>query len=152
MTNNTLVSKKRVKQKPRGKPFTGADDPRRGRGGRQPNDQSITVWLQKFAGMTGAELAKLCRIYARELEKAGDELPLAALIAIRVLMELINDPDARLLGQALDRIDGKVKQPIELSWREKLEGIGIDPDDAVRQVQEWLSAGGALVESETDSG
>lgn len=140
--NSTLTSGKRAKPKakPRGKPFTGADDPRRGKGGRKPNAQSITAWLQEFAGMTGVELAELCAIYARELRKAGDELPLAALVAIRVLMSLINDPDARLLGQALDRIDGKVIQPVaEMPWREYAKQMGYDPDALMHEAEEIVN-------------
>ena len=154
MVNSTLVSGKRAKPKakPRGKPFTGPDDPRRGKGGRQPNEKSIAFWLQKFAGMTGVELAELCAIYARELRRAGDELPLAALVAIRVLMSLINDPDARLLGQALDRIDGKVVQPVaEMPWREYAKQMGYDPDALMHEAEEIVSQRFAELGGTTDS-
>lgn len=154
MANNTLVSGKRAKPKakPRGKPFTGADDPRRGKGGRRPNAQSITAWLQEFAAMTGVELAGLCTIYSRELRKAGDELPLAALVAIRVLMSLINEPDARLLGQALDRIDGKVTQPVtEIPWREYVKQLGYDPDSLMHEAEEIVSRRFAELGSEANS-
>lgn len=148
--NSTLTSGKRAK--PRGKPFTGANDPRRGKGGRKPNAHSISAWLQEFAGMTGVELAKLCAVYARDLRKAGDELPLAALVAIRVLMSLINDPDARLLGQALDRIDGKVTQPVtEIPWREYVRQAGYDPDVLLREAEEIVNSRFAELGDSTNS-
>ena len=97
-------------------------------GGRPKNKKSITYWLNEYGGMTGKEIAELCAMYAKELAKAGDELPFNALIAIRSLMALANEPDSKLLGVVLDRTEGKVPQPThELNadeWRTYLRDNG----------------------------
>lgn len=99
----------------KGKPFKkGAADERRNAGGRPKNAVSITHWLREFGGMTTAQVADACKLYAAEFKKndAG-ELPLAAVLALRMWIALINDPSPGLFSELLDRIDGKVTQKTE---------------------------------------
>jgi hypothetical protein len=102
--------------------------------------------------MTPKEAAEYCRAVAGKISTIGDQVTLKEAVVLRVYAALLFDPDARLLGLVMDRDEGKVAQKIELSWREKLQEIGIDPDDAVRQVQEWLAAGGIVSEGEINAG
>ena len=102
--------------------------------GRPPNEKSITYWLKEFAGMTSKEAAKLCKMWAKELEKGGDDLPLAGLIALKTAMSLVNDPTPGLLGHALDRIDGTVEQKIksEETGTQRIEIVYVNHQDRAR--------------------
>lgn len=83
-------------------------------GGRPKNAVSITHWLREFGGMTTAQVADACKLYAAEFKKNDSgELPLAAVLAIRMWMALINEPSPGLFSELLDRIDGKVTQKTE---------------------------------------
>lgn len=112
-------------------------------GGRPKNKKSITYWLNEYGGMTGKEIAEICAMYAKELAKAGDELPFNALIAIRSLMALANEPDSKLLGVILDRTEGKVLQPThELNtdeWRTWLKENGYSDSDIDSLVAEFAA-------------
>ena len=91
--------------------------------GRPVNAQNITYWLREFGAMTPVELAQRCKVFARELRKGGDEFPIFAVIAVRQLMELMKDSDARVLDIVLERLEGKVKQPQENSGEVTLRVI-----------------------------
>lgn len=119
----------RATAKPRGKPFQKGGDSRRAPGGRKPNPQSITYWLKELGNMTPKAAGELCELYAVELKKGGDKSSIFAVIALRLLMSQMNEPDSRLLEVLLDRTEGKVSQPIEVyDWRKDAEANGIDPD------------------------
>jgi hypothetical protein len=76
-------------------------------GGRKKGDSnSITSYLKEFAGMTPQAVAEECDTFAKELRRHPDKLPMAGIVAVRALMALIDEPDARLFGHVLDRIDG----------------------------------------------
>lgn len=122
------MSEKQVKAKPRGKPFTGADDPRRGTGGRLPSEASITHWLKKFSGMTAAEVAEACEVYAKEFRKYGKgKMTTAGVIAARAILGLMYETNPKVLAQVLDRTEGKVALPIvPMTWQEWCEKEGID--------------------------
>lgn len=90
-------------------------------GGRPKQKASIAYWLNEFARMTGAEAAAACAVYAAEFKKSKGPLPLAAIIAARALLELMNEPSPALFGQVLDRIDGKVTQPVDVAiWQAEI--------------------------------
>jgi hypothetical protein len=81
--------------------------------GRPKNETSITYWLHEFGGMTSEQVAELAGVYAREFKqlKTGD-VPLAAIVALRAYMSLINDITPGMFGHVLDRVDGAVTQKI----------------------------------------
>jgi hypothetical protein len=113
-----------------GRPFKKGGDERIGPGkpfakgnsgnheGRPRNAVSITYWLKQFGAMTTDQVAEACKLYAAEFKKndAG-ELPLAAVLALRMWMALINEPSPGLFSELLDRIDGKVTQKMETEQR-----------------------------------
>lgn len=110
----------------RGKPFQKGADPRRKKmgaaanpNGRPPNEASITYWLRQFAGMSPVQVADYCEVFAKELRKHPGDLPMAGVIAARILMQQIDEPQPGVLGHLLDRTDGTVKQQVEVSGDEK---------------------------------
>lgn len=126
------------KAKPRGKPFTGADDPRRAKAGpgRPKDENSPTYWLKKFSGMTPQEVAEYCTAYATEFRKLKGPMPMASLVAARMLLTLVSDSDSRALPVYFDRTDGKLNQPITLEPSEilkrALDELGLTEDDVRR--------------------
>lgn len=102
--------------------------------GRPPNENSITYWLREFSGMTGKQAAKLCKLWAKELEKGGDDLPMAGLVALKTVMSLINEPTPGLLGHALDRIDGSVEQKVKTdgTGTQTIEVVYVNHQDRAR--------------------
>ena len=84
-------------------------------GGRPKGAVSVTHWLREWGAMTTAQAAELCTLYAKELRKhdSGD-IPLAGVAALRVWMSIIDEPSPGLIAHILDRIDGPVKQKIEM--------------------------------------
>ncbi len=84
-------------------------------GGRPKGAVSVTHWLREWGSMTTAQAAELCTLYAKELRlhNSGD-IPLAGVAALRVWMSIIDEPSPGLIAHILDRIDGPVKQKIEM--------------------------------------
>jgi hypothetical protein len=84
-------------------------------GGRPKNEISIVHWLKEWAGMTSEQAADACAMYAKELRKVDSgDIPLAGIAALRVWMSVVNEPSPGLLAHILDRMDGPVKQKIEM--------------------------------------
>jgi hypothetical protein len=96
-------------------------DPRINRGGRPKKQQSITYWLHEWLDMTPLAAAKLASAYARQLKQADSgEVPMAGIVALRVIMEVISDPSAgsRLFATIMDRLEGKLPTTIR-TWRDE---------------------------------
>lgn len=106
-------------------------------GGRPKNKQSITYWLREFGNMTPAEAAKQCKVWADELKRGGNDLPLFAMIALRTLMALANEPDASLLGKVQDRVEGKLPTTIR-TWQDEvielLRSGTVEPDAVMEEL------------------
>jgi len=113
-------------------------------GGRPKKKASIAYWLNEFAQMTGAGAARACIVFAAEFKKAKGDLPLAAVIAARTLLQLMNDPDPRLLAQVLDRIDGKVSQPVTITYQQEIAELlragAVTPQQVRAEVGDDLAA------------
>lgn len=101
-------------------------------GGRPKNQNSITYWLNEFGNMTPAAAGKLFKLLGKQLAKGGDELPIYAIVALRTLVSLMNEPTPGLIAQVLERTEGKVSQPVEVyDWRAEVAKYGEDPDALV---------------------
>jgi hypothetical protein len=120
--------------------------------GAPKRGQSWREIVKEVGNLTPAEADEYCHLIAQKIKSLGDGVTLKQAVILRVFTALLFEPDARLLAVIMDRDEGKVAQPIELSWREKLQEAGLDPDDAVQQVREWLAAGGAVSEGESNGG
>lgn len=104
-------------------------------GGRPKAQKSITYWLDEFGNQTPASLANDLLDYAKQLRQLKGELPIFGHVAIRTLMAIINEPDARLLAQVLDRTEGKVPDKLMVSdWRQDAQAAGLDPDALVNDL------------------
>lgn len=66
----------------------------------------------------------------------GDGITLKEAVAVSAYRLLIFDTSPSLLGQVMDRTDGKPTQPIE--WRDQIRRMGIDPDKFVQKFRDFL--------------
>jgi hypothetical protein len=119
-------------------------------GGRPKNPLSLTNIVREFAAMTPKALAARCDLYAAELRKGGDQMDILGLISVHFLMSLMNDPDPRGIALLWERIDGKVAQPVDLTWRDEARREGYDPNQLYAELV--AAARARLVVGSGDSG
>jgi hypothetical protein len=104
-----------------GKPFV-KGDPRINLSGRPKKQESITSWLRAWLEMTPKAAAKLATAYSKQLMAADSgDVPMAGIVALRVIMDITNDPAAgsRLFATIMDRLEGKLPTTIR-TWRDDL--------------------------------
>jgi len=142
MTESAQNNVKKTRGKPfqKGNPHAIKPGEVRNPGGRPKNEVSITHWLKEFGGMTSEEVANACQQYAKEFKalKTGD-IPLAGVLALRWWMAMVNEPSPGMLGHALERIDGPVKQTTVVeTWQDQLITLLKDgklkPDDVINEL------------------
>lgn len=128
-----IAQNSKTTAKPRGKPFVKGQSGNPG--GRPKNQQSITYWLNEFGNMTPVQAGALFKLLAAQLKKGGDDLPIFAIVALRTLVALMNEPSPGLIAQVLERTEGKVPDKIEIrDWRAEAVAAGLDPDGLVEQL------------------
>ena len=113
--------------------------------------------MRDLLSLTPVDAAGQFEAYAQQLRQGGDKAPFAALIAVRQLMALANEPDARLLREVLDRTEGRVPVTVKTwrdEWIESLKRGDITPewvrqtlgDDSLAQ-ELFLAAGVILADN-----
>ena len=103
-----------TKKKPRGKPFTGKNDPRNGDGAPK-RGESWAELIKSIGEMDGKQVADFAGKLGREFNTLPQGVTLKTLVVIRVYGALLNDPQPGLLGAFMDRAEGKVKDEQEHS-------------------------------------
>lgn len=106
-TQNNKVA---AKGKPRGKPFSGADDPRRNNGGRPKDGESFASIAREILSMTGPQVAETCTAFAKDMKALPENVSLRWLLTLRLVQSLINEPSPGLFEQLADRTDGPVEK------------------------------------------
>ncbi len=129
MIQQRRISGKGHGKPPKGKRFVkGAPSPNPH--GRPKDEASVTYWLKTFSGMSPIEVAEHCEIYAHELRRKKGNMTTAAIIAARVIMTLMDETEPKVLGQLLDRTDGKLATAIDIhDWREAAKAQGMSDAD-----------------------
>ena len=129
MSKLTVKRDATAKKKPRGRPFTGKDDPRNGPGAPK-RGQSWKEIIHEIGEMTPDEARQIC---AQLFTKVNlhDEVTLKQAVVMRVYAALLFDPQPGLLNAFMERVEGKVAQPITQMTDEQLReyvaaAIGID--------------------------
>ena len=118
------------KAKPRGKPFTGADDPRRIAPGRPSDDDSWAGCIRKIQAMTADEIADwLSGPLSAEFRKMPKGVPLKQIIILRWMSSQINEPSIGLIKELIDRTDGPVVQESNDKVETVIRVIRDDKDD-----------------------
>ena len=95
--------------------------------GRPPKGQSWAELIRQVGDMTGPEVADHIE---QTLRRSVDPMTLKHLVVIRAFVSLVNEPSASLMGQLIDRSEGKVREaeqegskPTILGYQEMLERV-----------------------------
>ena len=125
------------KSMPKGKPWPKgvSGNPR----GRPPDGESWAAIIREVGNMTGNDVAEWFDAYRNDCRRLGKVQFKHAIVA-RVFLDLLHEPKAALFNAIMDRAEGKMAQPMGISWRKEIEGFGGDPDELERAVAEALAA------------
>lgn len=97
-------------------------------GGRPKDGTSFASVLKHFLAMTGPQVAKVCKLYAKQFTELGDDVDLRGVVALRWIMSIIDEPTPGLLQQLVDRVDGPVPSKNEHTGA---DGGPIETRDAI---------------------
>ena len=96
--------------------------------------------------LTPAEVARKCHAIAGQLQGLGDKVTMREAVVIRVYSQLLFEPQGSLFDKVMERAEGKVPLPVDVSmtWREELQRLGYDPEklqsETVRQFESIVAA------------
>jgi len=93
--------------------------------------------------MAPAEVLDEVKLFEEQLGKVKEEsIPLVGLVSLRVLVSLLNRPDARLFRTVVDRVDGKLPMTIKTwrdEWVQALKDGTLDPSAVLRELGDELA-------------
>lgn len=114
MTDLATNSEKPAKKKPRGKPFqkgvvqNPAGAPKRGK--------SWAELFNSIGELTGGEVAeKAVALWAKQFKALPKGVTLKELVVIKAYAALLDEGNARLLKEVMDRAEGKVKDQVDVT-------------------------------------
>lgn len=94
------------------------------KGGASPNPtgapkrgESWQEIIKAYGDLTPSEAAKLSLELTKKLLSIGDGVTLKQAVVLRVYADLLYEPNPGLLNSFMERAEGKVSQPIELTWQ-----------------------------------
>ena len=138
---NTANSKKTAK--PRGKPFQNGHDPRRNLAGRPALGESWREIFDKAGKLTKQQLLDLYPVYGKRLVGLPEDVSLRDAVALSALVTLACEPSPGLLSAIMERVDGKVAQPVTFE--------SMTEEQKINYVRGLLAASGfVLREPETE--
>lgn len=127
MAKLAVKPNKSAKKKPRGKPFTGKDDPRNGPGAPK-RGQSWAEIIKEIGELTPDEARAMSQKIFAQIQ-LGNEITLKQAVVLRVYASMLFEPQPGLINAFMDRADGKVSQPVEVyDWRSEAAKQGYDPN------------------------
>jgi hypothetical protein len=110
---NKITANSKPKAKPRGKPWpkgvsgNPAGAPKRG--------ESWAEIIKEFGDMTPVEISERVTALARDLRQYGSGATMKQAVIARVYAALMYDPQPGLLNSFMDRTDGKVTVPVDVT-------------------------------------
>ncbi len=81
-------------------------------GGRPANGITFAAELRHVLSMTGPEIAKVCRIFAKDFKALPEDMDMRKMIILRWIASVMSEPTPGLLQQMIDRTDGPVPTKI----------------------------------------
>jgi len=97
------------------------------------------IW-DKIGNLTPKEAAEHSRVIAAQIASIGDRVTLKEAVALRVYTSLLFEPSSGLLNAVVERTDGKVIQPIGVSWVGRARSIGLSAEEAQELYAELVTA------------
>lgn len=107
--------------------------------GAPKRGESWAEIIKRFGEMTPSEAAQVSMELAKKLLSIGDGITLKQAVVLRVYTALLFEPQAGLLNAFMERAEGRVTQPIEMTWRDEARAHGVDPDAVTQFVEAMLS-------------
>ena len=113
MAKKSSKNAAKPKRKPRGKPLAGADDPRRWKAGRPPDDATWGGTMRAIQEMTPEAIADwVSGPMADQFRKMPKGVTLKQIATMRWIALNIDEPGIGLVREWIDRTDGPVPQNI----------------------------------------
>ena len=113
--------------------------------GAPKRGQSWKEIVKTIGDLTPKEASDYCHAVAGKIAVIGDSVTLKEAVILRVYTALLFEPDARLLNVIIDRDEGKVAQPVAITWREELRRIGFDDVSASELFEQLVQSAAARV-------
>ena len=117
--------------------------------GRPRDGESWASVLTWASNLTGEEAAKIVPQELARFFRPLKGLQLKQAIVLRIMAALLFDPSSALFNAVLDRIEGKVPQPVDMNWRAEAIQNGYDPE---RLFTRLVEAGRAALDGESEGG
>ena len=108
--------------------------------------------VKTIGDLTPKEASDYCHAVAGKIAVIGDAVTLKEAVILRVYTALLFEPDARLLNVIIDRDEGKVAQPVAITWREELRRIGFDDVSASELFEQLVQSAATRVGADGDGG
>lgn len=109
--------------------------------GSPKRGESWQELIKRVGEYTPAEAAERSLELAKQLLKIGNGVTLKEAVVLRVYGALLFEPQGSLLNAFMDRAEGKVSQPVELTVYDSLAAkLGVTPDQA-RIISERFAKG-----------
>jgi hypothetical protein len=130
----TVKSGTSVKQKPRGKPFTGKDDPRVNLKGAPKRGGSMAEAYEWAMSLRPEEVVGILTLngsndLARQYKQMPQGIQLKLLVALRIVASVMFEPSPGLVNHVTDRTDGPVTEKIEHSGEVNLIRVSVKRND-----------------------
>lgn len=143
MSTLAVKPKASAKKKPRGKPFTGKDDPRNGPGAPKRGGSMAEAyeWVLSMSPDTVADVLEINgkSDLSRQFRQMPRGIQNQILLAMRVFAAAMFEPQAAMLNHIIDRVDGPVKIPIE-TWQDRVIALLKEKKVTVEQVADEFGA------------
>lgn len=120
--------------------------------GAPKRGQSWKEIVKTIGDLTPKEASDYCHKVAGKIAVIGDSVTLKEAVILRVYTALLFEPDARLLNVIIDRDEGKVVQPVAVTWREELRRIGFDDVSASELFEQLVQSAAARVGADDGGG
>jgi hypothetical protein len=109
--------------------------------GRPRDGESWAAILTWASNLTGEEAAARVPPEMAKFFRPLKDVKLKEAISLRVMASLLFEPSSALFNAVMDRVEGKVLQPIaQMTWREYLEQQGLDAATAFNRLVEAAAA------------
>lgn len=128
----------------RGKPFQKGDDPRRNIAGRPALGESWREIFDKAGKLTKRQLLDLYPVYGKRLVGLPEDVSLRDAVALSAMVTLACEPSPGLLSAIMERVDGKVVQPVVFE--------NMTDEQKLEYIRGLLAAGGFLFEKPEGEG
>jgi hypothetical protein len=102
--------------------------------GAPKRGESWAELFKELGNLTPAAAARKCHAIAGQLQGLGDKITLKEAVVLRVFSALLFEPSSGLLNAVLDRVEGKVAQPIDVNWREEVRRLGVSPSEIFEEM------------------